>query len=158
MLNNITIKKLYPFALAEGEGVGTAYEYYSKRLLLSRWLANNEPPRSILIAGLPQKYGASMDFLLLAAELGTDLTIVDERIAALNRCRSALGEIQKTGELSHLNPRFLHTHDIMEMPEIDDYSDLALSSEVLQRLPEDDRLQYMTKTLQMAPKGGSFCT
>ena len=35
---NATVKSLYPLALAEGEGVGTAYEYLAKRLTLSRWL------------------------------------------------------------------------------------------------------------------------
>ena len=33
-----SIKTLYPLALAEGEGVGTAYEYFTKRLHLVRWL------------------------------------------------------------------------------------------------------------------------
>lgn len=33
-----SIKSLYALALAEGEGVGTAYEYFAKRLAMSRWL------------------------------------------------------------------------------------------------------------------------
>ncbi len=66
MLPTHSIKALYALALAEGEGMGTAYEYYAKRLILGRWLAERPRPASILIAGLPQKYGASLDLLLLA--------------------------------------------------------------------------------------------
>ena len=64
-----SIKSLYPLALAEGEGVGTAYEYFAKRLHLARWLKGTKPPQHILIAGLPEKYGASLDFMLLASEV-----------------------------------------------------------------------------------------
>ncbi len=42
MLHQISIKTLYSLALAEGEGVGTAYEYFAKRLILASWL-NGKP-------------------------------------------------------------------------------------------------------------------
>lgn len=156
MLSNIPIKKLYVLALAEGEGVGTAYEYYAKRLLLSSWLANFEPPSRILVAGLPQKYGASLDFLLLAAELDAGLTIVDERPAAITRCEAALTSVQKMGQLADLNPRFLLTQDVTTLPELNDTFDLALSSEVLQRLPEMNRLPYMWTILDFSAKFALF--
>lgn len=156
MLKKISIKKLYPLALAEGEGVGTAYEYYAKRLLLSRWLADREPPHNILIAGLPQKYGASMDFLLLGAELNAELTIVDERPQAILRCKTALEELQQSGEIGYLNPNYLLTQDILNLPELSNDFDLALSSEILQRLPEDNRLNYMARTLQLALRTALF--
>ena len=156
MLKKIPIKTLYPLALAEGEGVGTAYEYYAKRLLLHRWLANSEPPRRILVAGLPQKYGASMDFLLLAAELDADLTILDDRASAIARCKAALEETQKNGSMTNLNPVFLITQDISNFPEISGHFDLGLSSEVLQRLPIEVRLDYMSKTVQLASRFALF--
>ena len=90
MLAHYTIKDLYALALAEGEGMGTAYEYYAKRLALGRWLKARPRPASILVAGLPEKYGASLDFLLLAGELGAAVTVVDDRPAALDRLRGAL--------------------------------------------------------------------
>ena len=70
MLPFRTIKSLYPLALAEGEGVGTAYEYFAKRLVLSSWLAKLPTVRRLIIAGLPEKYGSSLDFLLIAQEMG----------------------------------------------------------------------------------------
>ncbi len=156
MLKKISIKKLYPLALAEGEGVGTAYEYYAKRLLLSRWLADREPPHNILIAGLPQKYGASMDFLLLGAELNAELTIVDERPQAITRCKTAFEELQKSNGMAYLAPHYLLTEDIVKLPGLSDDFDLALSSEVLQRLPEENQLNYMTRILQLASKAALF--
>ena len=42
VLQKRSIKSLYPLALAEGEGVGTAYEYFAKRLILGRWLESAE--------------------------------------------------------------------------------------------------------------------
>ena len=74
-----SIKELYTYALAEGEGVGTAYEYFAKRLVLNRWLSSLSIPKRILIAGLPEKYGCSFDFWLLAKEWQAELVIVDER-------------------------------------------------------------------------------
>ena len=55
MIQQQSIKSLYPLALAEGEGVGTAYEYYPKRLRLVRWLKQKQRLQHILIAGLPEK-------------------------------------------------------------------------------------------------------
>ena len=104
MLRNISIKELYVLALAEGEGVGTAYEYFAKRLTLARWLKGGKRPSSILIAGLPQKYGTSLDFLQLADELGAAVTIADERPFALEKLQGALQAAQKEGWLTAVSP------------------------------------------------------
>jgi hypothetical protein len=79
MLGNYSVKDLYTLALAEGEGMGTAYEYYVKRMALRRFLDGRPRPDSILIAGLPEKYGASLDFVLLGSELGAAAAVVDDR-------------------------------------------------------------------------------
>src|SRR5690606_30513282 len=78
-----SIKALYALALAEDEGVGTAYEYFAKRLVLRPWLRQQPPVRRLLVAGLPEKYGASLDHLLLAEELGATAVVVDDRPPAL---------------------------------------------------------------------------
>ena len=156
MLKNISIKDLYPLALAEGEGVGTAYEYFAKRLLLRKWLANGSQPQRIVIAGLPQKYGTSMDFLLLASELNADLTICDDRALAVDRCTKALQAVQKNGLFKQLNPHFFVTQDLTRLPEINEHFDLALSSEVLQRVSLENRQDYFTKTLKLASKVALF--
>jgi len=95
-----SISSLYPLALAEGEGLGTAYEYYAKRLVLAQWLAGLPLPRRLLIAGLPEKYGSSLDFFLLAQDLAaTEVVVIEDRPAALEKCRQSLAAAQPLGEL-----------------------------------------------------------
>ena len=43
--------------LLEGEGLGTSYEYYVKFRRLKRFILSVGPPKKILIAGLPERYG-----------------------------------------------------------------------------------------------------
>lgn len=156
MLKKHSIKDLYPLALAEGEGVGTAYEYYAKRLILSRWLEKRKRPGQILIAGLPQIYGASMDFLLLAQEVKAVLTIIDDRAQAIGRCQDALNMLQNEQILVGLKPRFIRTDDLVNIPTITGSFDLALSSEVIQRLPQSDRFSYLERLHQLAAQVAIF--
>jgi len=111
-MKNLTVKSLYPLALAEGEGVGTAYEYFAKRLALRRWLGKVPASPRLLIAGLPQKYGTSLDFFLLAAELGAQLTVADDRHWALEKAANAVASAQAQGLLSGLTPHFV----VAELP------------------------------------------
>jgi hypothetical protein len=147
MLAHYTIKDLYALALAEGEGMGTAYEYYAKRLALGRWLKARPRPASILVAGLPEKYGASLDFLLLAGELGAAVTVVDDRPAALDRLRGALDRpqrSQKTSEVWAVFPRpVCLLADLPRLAGLAGQFDLAVSSEVLQRLAAAERPAYV---------------
>ena len=147
MLAHYTIKDLYALALAEGEGMGTAYEYYAKRLALGRWLKARPRPASILVAGLPEKYGASLDFLLLAGELGAAVTVVDDRPAALERLRGALDRpqrSQKTSEVWAVFPRpVCLLADLPRLAGLAGQFDLAVSSEVLQRLAAAERPAYV---------------
>src|SRR2546425_1279534 len=108
MLPFRSIKSLYPLALAEGEGVGTAYEYFAKRLVLRRWLANCQTVRRVLIAGLPEKYGSSLDFLLVAEELAAaEVVIIDDRQAFLDKARRSVQVAQASGELNRLECRYV---------------------------------------------------
>jgi hypothetical protein len=142
MLSRYTIKDLYALALAEGEGMGTAYEYYAKRLALGRWLKGRPRPASILVAGLPQKYGASLDFLLLAGELGAAVTVVDDRPAALARLMTALAVLAGTA-LPVAMPVARVLADLPHMATLTGRFDLAVSSEVLQRLAVAERPAYV---------------
>ncbi|MCA9940966.1 MAG: hypothetical protein KC418_20145 [Anaerolineales bacterium] len=152
-----SIKSLYALALAEGEGVGTAYEYFAKRLAMSRWLPAAWRPRRLLVAGLPQKYGLSFDFWLLAAEWGAALTIADERPAALQKAREALDRAQEGGLLPALRPQFVLVGDWPTMAELPGDFDLALSSELLQRLPPPARMAYTAQLQARASLVGLFC-
>lgn len=155
-LDNISIKSLYPLALAEGEGVGTAYEYFAKRLVLRQWLSNLTISGDVLIAGLPEKYGASLDFLLLAEELGREVVIVDERPTALEKARGALTAAKEMGLLQSVNPTYEQTADLGRMAELSGRFGLAICSEVLQRLPEAERLLYWQRLMALAPAATVF--
>ena len=154
MLSSYSIKALYTLALAEGEGMGTAYEYYAKRLALGRWLKDRPRPASILIAGLPEKYGASLDFLLLAGELGARVTVVDDRPAALERLRGALAVLVGM-DLPLAQPVALVT-DLPGLAALGGRYDLAVSSEVLQRLSPDERVIYVERLRRRAAALGLF--
>lgn len=145
MLTPLSIKSLYVPALAEGEGVGTAYEYFAKRLVLSPWLARLSPkPRTMLIAGLPEKYGSSLDFVLLAAELGTAVTLIDDRPAALEKAQPGLAAAQAQGWLPNFDgATYQLVPDLTALDFGSQHFDIAISSEVLQRLPQNGRFAYI---------------
>jgi hypothetical protein len=151
MLARYSVKDLYALALAEGEGMGTAYEYYVKRMALARYLAYIPKPREILIAGLPERYGASLDFVLLASELGARLTVVDDRPQALDRLQSALDSLHLVSGAPVLDPPVAVLLTNLDILSINGRFDLALSSEVLQRLPSDGRASYVSRLRQLAP-------
>ncbi len=150
MLTSFSIKSLYALALAEGEGVGTAYEYYARRLALAAWLKRLARPARMLVAGLPQKYGSSLDFLLLAEELGASVTVADERPYALEKLQSSLAAAQGAGWLTAVSPTLIPVASLADLAELTSSFDLAISSEVLQRLNEADRLRYVARLGELA--------
>jgi hypothetical protein len=153
-----SIRELYAYALAEGEGVGTAYEYYAKRRVMMP-LLDALPPRSrVVVAGLPERYGASMDLLLVAWERGATATVLDDRPAALERARSALGALQGEGLLRGLDVAFRRVASIEEAggdgaaPPYD----AVFSCEVLQRVEVRRRASYLAAARRLAPRGIVF--
>jgi hypothetical protein len=150
MLKPLSIKSLYVLALAEGEGVGTAYEYFAKRLVLGRWLEGQQRPSRILIAGLPEKYGSSLDFLQLAEELGAEVTVVDERPLALDKLQYSLSAAQKAGWLTAVAPQTILVGSMDDLSAVSGSFDLAISSEVLQRLGVDEPANYVGQVNEMA--------
>jgi hypothetical protein len=152
MLPFRSIKSLYPLALAEGEGVGTAYEYFAKRLVLARWLAKLPPVRHLIIPGLPEKYGTSLDFLLIAQEMGVpEVTVVDDRPASLDKIRQSLAAAQAMGELTRVQPHYLLVTGMAHLVELTAGFDLCLGSELLQRLEGKDQRRYVERLVKLAP-------
>ncbi len=152
-MNQLRIKDLYPLALAEGEGVGTAYEYFAKRLALRRLLGGLKEetrPCSLLIAGLPQKYGSSLDFFLLAHELGAKLTVVDERPEAIAKAQRALAAAQAQGLLTASEPTWHTTTSLPYLDGLQPSFDLVLSSEVLQRLSPAERVAFVGRLRELS--------
>jgi len=127
---NWNIRELYPYNIIEGEGAGTSYEYAAKTLALRDMWKRCTAPQSILIAGLPQIYGLSFDFLIWGQVLNCPVTIIEDRkeiIEKLHKC------LEKT---DIPKPRVIHV-DSLEAPQKalgDETFDIVFSCEVLQRL------------------------
>jgi len=149
-----SIKDLYAYALSEGEGVGTAYEYYVKRRVMSPLLPALKPGARILIAGLPEKYGTSLDFVLLGWERGARLLLVDDRAEALERARRALDKLQAAGKLAGVQIEYRRLGSMLEVAQLPP-ADLVLSCEVVQRLPQADRAAYV-RALRLAARAGAL--
>lgn len=149
-----SIHHFYPYAVAEGEGIGTAYEYFAKRRVMAPLLRGLSPGARIVVAGLPQRYGTSLDFVLAAAAHGANIMIVDERPAAIERSRGALDIL--SGTSSHRAP--LRVEYLVRS--LDDFAastaDLVLSCEVLQRVSPPERAEFVRKLRGMAPRGAIF--
>lgn len=156
MLKTLSIRSLYVLALAEGEGVGTAYEYFAKRLVLGRWLKSQPKPQSLFIAGLPEKYGSSLDFLQIAQELGANVTVMDERPSALEKLQDSLAAAQKEGWLTAVSPHCQLVNSLANLNEITSKFDLCLASEVLQRLDADNQSGYTTQVQRLASRTALF--
>jgi hypothetical protein len=142
-----SIKSFYRLSLIEGEGVGTAYEYYAKAARLRRFLSIVGKPKSILVAGLPERYGLSMDFFLLAEEVHADVLVIDEREDRMQKAKQVMADLVSKGVLSGPRTRFITVQNLGELNEDELCSetfDLALSCEVLQRL-DSSRDRYVSQ-------------
>lgn len=146
------IKSLYAINLLEGEGVGTAYEYYAKSKKLKRFLHAIGRPKRILIAGLPERYGLSMDFFLMGDRLGAEMVVIDERQNALERAGNVIGTLRSGGRFHNTKIRFLKADPVLKLGAkefADQKFDLALSSEVYQRL-DGDQAKYISNLKHLA--------
>ena len=163
MLTSLSLQALYPYAIADGGGVGLAYEYYAKRLLLSSWLngLRNRPKRShalrVLIAGLPEKVGSGLDLLLIAQELGVMPLIVDDRPAALNKLNQTVATAKQLGVLQDSRFKGLIVNDMGVIWEAATDFDVVFSSGVLQRLDPDTQTAYLKHLQQIATDIAIFC-
>ncbi|GIK55961.1 MAG: hypothetical protein HND44_07510 [Chloroflexi bacterium] len=156
-ISHTSIKSLYTLALAEGEGVGTAYEYFAKRLVLRSWLPTIPPVKRLLIAGLPEKYGCSLDYLLLAEELGATAVVADDRPAAMDKFQTSWAKAQQMGWLTAVSIDLCLVPNMAEMAGVTDPFDLAISNEVIQRLATAERLIYVQKQQELATAVALFC-
>ena len=143
-----SIKSLCSLALAEDEGVGTAYEYFVKRLWLGKWLEKISSPSRVLIAGLPEKYGSGLDLLLIAQDLNAaEVVVIDDRQGALNKCRQS---VEQARVLQPLKAQYIRMMNLATADELTGTFDLCLASEVLQRLKLDDRRPYIQRFAKAA--------
>jgi hypothetical protein len=147
-----TIRSLYPVNLLEGEGVGTSYEYFVKLKKLERFINTIGSVNRILIAGLPERYGLSMDFFLIGQLLQAEIEVRDERPEALERARDVHRQLQAQQIFSD---QVIEWEDMRSLKACDGNGyekpvfDLALSSEVIQRLGDDQTL-YARNLMKLA--------
>jgi hypothetical protein len=146
------IGALYPYALAEGEGVGTAYEYVAKARFLRARLGRGA---RVLVAGLPERYGTSLDFAILAHRAGARMLVVDDRQDAIDRARRAIAAMQAEGRLLGLEPTYRCLPTLDALADVEPH-DIVLSCEVLQRVPRAARAAFASALLSRAPIGGVF--
>jgi hypothetical protein len=149
------IDELYPVALAEGEGVGTAYEYVAKARFLRPVTAHLHRGSRALVAGLPERYGTSLDFVLLANEAGASVLVVDERQDALDRARRAVDSIQRDGRLAELAVAYRRLQSLDDLGVVGPH-DVVLSCEVLQRVDPLRRGAFAATLRALAPAGAVF--
>jgi len=90
--NKIEMKNLYQIALIEGEGLGTAYEYHVKLRLIKKVLGDYQP-KSILIYGLPEKYGYSMDFIYYGGMIGAKVSVYEKRAEKLRKHKQIIKKL-----------------------------------------------------------------
>jgi hypothetical protein len=152
------IKSLYAINLVEGEGVGTAYEYYAKLRKLEKFINSMEKPKKILIAGLPEKYGLSMDFFLLGQMLNTETVVVDERSEVLERAQNTLHHLNSIQRFDDKKVLFIKAEQMAEFKNeslLEEEFDLALSSEVFQRL-DGGKETYLSNLKRLAKNFALF--
>jgi hypothetical protein len=149
------IQSWYAINLIEGEGVGTSYEYYAKLRKLRRFINSIGKPKRILIAGLPEKYGLSMDFFWLGGVLNAETVVIDDRSEALERVGKVLSMLKSEKLLDETKVSFIKTDPISEFNSPDLRFDLALSSEVLQRLDKSKKT-YISNLIKVAKNFAIF--
>lgn len=126
------LKHLYSIALLEGEGLGTAYEYFIKLKLLDKYLEKNKI-KDVLIYGLPEKYGFSLDFFYFCHKNNFNIFLFEKRREKIKRLKKILKDLDKK------NIIFKNFKIIQK---INKKYDLILSCEVLQALKENELKEY----------------
>ncbi|MFH1511148.1 MAG: hypothetical protein ABIF10_05635 [Candidatus Woesearchaeota archaeon] len=123
-MGSYDIRDMYRLAVAEGEGYGTAYEYLVKLRLLEQQVGKNI--RSVLIIGLPRKYGLGLDLAYYCQKNGCSMTVLEksEKIGEMRRAAGKAGLI------------------IRLVPERKTY-DLCLSSGHYDNLTKNEKKQFL---------------
>jgi len=153
----INISKFYPINLLEGEGVGQTYEYFVKWRVFNRFFKNRPFPKNILIAGLPSKYGLSLDLLMLANFFKCSATIIDEREENIERFKKIVLLLQKQNILSIKDISFVKVNSLVDLGKnITKKFDLVINSEVLQRLSPVDLKIFLQRLANLASLGIFF--
>ena len=139
------LEYLYDLAIKQREGLGTAYEYRVKLELLHRMVTKmDRQPKSVLIAGLPEKYGYGMDLVLFSQDLQAELTVLDERRDCLTHFDDLCQKLEITMDNHFQSLEILDWDNIPT----NGCHDLVVSCEVLQRLNKAQQISYIRSLSQ----------
>ena len=147
-MKKININTLYSLALTEEEGLGTAYEYFVKLKLLNRFVKDKKI-KNVLIYGLPEKYGFSMDFVFFGQINNLDITVVDDREERISSFEKIINNLIKKGLLLK-RPRIIKLKRLNNFKSSKRF-DLLVCSEVMQRLSNKEKVDYI-KLIQKISK------
>jgi hypothetical protein len=146
--DNLKIDFLYRLAVEEGEGFGTAYEYFVKIKLLLGLLGRNSV-RRILMAGFPEKYGFSLDIFFLANLCESNLLVADTDAEKLDHAERVIRALAAKKILSRDNVVFRKVNNFCDLGHLEK-SDLSVSPLVVQRLSENERLEHIRLLLNIS--------
>jgi len=144
--DSFPVVDLYPIALLEGEGMGTAYEYSAKLKLLRRVVVATYPPRRLLIGGLPEAYGLDLDLALLAVRYGCQTVVADDRQPMLEAFAGALrsSPLSDLADPGQFEMRHLVTLACPTRPDEVPF-DLWVTTSALQRLDGVELTEYLAQ-------------
>ena len=148
--NGLSINTAYYLAKVEGEGLGTAYEYIMKKKLLTKLVDAVGSPKRILVAGLPEKYGFSSDFVYFGEYVDAEVVVIDERTDKLSAFDQIMSRLKDQGFFSQLHLTTLPLSNWDEINVENKTFDLVVSCEVLQRLSINERIAYMQRLAEIA--------
>lgn len=132
-------EKLLELTELEGEGVGMWYEYMAKRKVLARF---SKDCQSLLVFGLPEKYGLGVDNLTI---LGNVVTVVDPR-------RSHLDQLKKIARIFLKNKEFDFVCQSLDRFSPNRKFDLVVNTEVIQRFEEQSLASILKKMNNLTKK------
>ena len=131
-----TVKYWYPLNILEQEGLGTTYEYLSKIPILDN-IYKNAYFKQVIIAGLPGKYGFSLDLILCSYYFGIKkIIILESRKSKLEMLKKILEhltitpylksiiKLQRVTQVQLSSPSYYRNHFSSE--------DFIINSEVIQ--------------------------
>ena len=144
-----TIRSLYPLALLEEQGMGTAYEYYSKLRVIQVAFERTAAPRSLLVLGLPEKHGYDLDLLLVAQQAGASLAFCEDRPEILEALQGALDALP--------DPSLRERVELVQIDSLTDWRaiegrhfDWLISTAAVQRLPDAEIATYIQNARRCA--------
>lgn len=143
-VQDLNISNLYEIAALEREGWGTAYEYYSKLPYLNKSF-ENEKNIDVMVLGLPEKYGYSMDFILYCyLNIVKRIIVFDERKEKIDNFSKLLTSFNKNiSKYIGIIPdtEILKTNSWNELKNYN--VDITLSCEVFQRLDNTSKDMFI---------------